>query len=64
MCGHTRTSPFTTLLAVGSEGPYVAYVSEQNLLPDAENGPVAHPAVDEVFSGLVDGSYIRMIPLN
>lgn len=59
-----KDQPFYHLLAVGSEGPYVAYVSEQNLVPDAENGPVAHPAVDEVFTGMVNGSYVRMIPLN
>jgi heat shock protein HspQ len=59
-----KDQPFYHLLAVGSEGPYVAYVSEQNLVNDAENGPVAHPAVDEVFVGMENGAYVRMIPLN
>jgi heat shock protein HspQ len=59
-----KDQPFYHLLAVGSEGPYVAYVSEQNLVPDAENGPVAHPAVADVFAGMADGIYVRSIPLN
>ena len=59
-----KDQPFYHLLAVGSDGPYVAYVSEQNLLPDAENGPVPHPAVNEVFDGLVDGFYVRTQALN
>ncbi|MGF1623710.1 MAG: heat shock protein HspQ [Alphaproteobacteria bacterium] len=59
-----KDQPFYHLLAVGAEGPYVAYVSEQNLLPDADNGPVAHPAVAEVFSGFENGNYVRLARLN
>ncbi len=59
-----KDQPFYHLLAVGEEGPYVAYVSEQNLLPDAENGPVKHPAVTEVFSELSDGRYVSRMTLN
>ena len=60
----SKDQPFYHLLAVGSEGPYVAYVSEQNLVLDAVNGPVAHPAVEEVFSGMADGNYVRAALLN
>jgi heat shock protein HspQ len=28
---------------------YVAYVSEQNLLPDTSDEPIRHPQVREVF---------------
>ncbi|MEZ5666694.1 MAG: heat shock protein HspQ [Alphaproteobacteria bacterium] len=59
-----KDQPFYHLLAVGANGPYVAYVSEQNLVPDAENGPVAHPAVSEIFEGMADDHYVRAISLN
>ncbi|WP_142849830.1 heat shock protein HspQ [Telmatospirillum sp. J64-1] len=52
-----KEQPFYHLLAVGPQGPYVAYVSEQNLLPDDEHGPVAHPQVNEMFQGFEDGRY-------
>ena len=52
-----KEQPYYHLLAVGKRGPYVAYVSEQNLLPDAEGGPVPHPQVSEVFGELRDGHY-------
>jgi heat shock protein HspQ len=33
-------------------------VSEQNLLPDGENGPVRHPKIGEVFAQPpMDGCY-------
>lgn len=53
-----KDQPFYHLYAVNAEqGPYQAYVSEQNLLPDAANGPVDHPDVKRAFSKLVDGIY-------
>lgn len=55
-----KDQPFYHLLAVGQHGPYVAYVSEQNLLPDDDNGPVDHPQLSEYFSGLGEsGRYLR-----
>ena len=60
----SKQQPFYHLLAVGENGPYVAYVSEQNLVPDAENGPVAHPAINEVFAGMVDGRYLHALQMN
>jgi heat shock protein HspQ len=38
--------------------PYEAYVSEQNLLPDAESGPVTHPMVERLFTGLSGDRYV------
>ena len=34
-----------------------AYVSQQNLLSDDENGPVGHPDIEDVFTGLEEGRY-------
>ena len=35
----------------------MAYVSEQNLLPDHSDEPVGHPQVRELFGELSDGLY-------
>ena len=40
---------FYHLFAENSETEYVAYVSEQNLLPDTSDTPLRHPDVAEVF---------------
>ena len=53
----SKDQPFYHLFAQNAQTHYEAYVSEQNLLNDAENGPVNHPMVDTMFRGLVDGSY-------
>ncbi len=47
-----RDQPFYHLLAENAETTYVAYVSEQNLLPDETGEPVAHPQIESFFSGL------------
>ena len=52
-----KDQPFYHLLAENSETTYTAYVSEQNLLPDGESGPVRHPQVKEHFCGLKGGRY-------
>jgi len=52
-----KDQPFYHLLAVGEQGPYTAYVSEQNLLPDGEGGPVDHPEIPRLFGALSDGRY-------
>ncbi len=41
-----------------SQPSYVAYVSQQNLLPDETDDPVAHPLVEEMFEGIENGKYI------
>lgn len=52
-----KDQPFYHLLAENDETEYVAYVSEQNLLPDLSGEPVRHPQVTELFDNLEDGVY-------
>ena len=52
-----KEQPFYHLLAENEKSHYVAYVSEQNLLPDEPNGPVSHPDVDDMFDRTDDGGY-------
>ena len=52
-----KDQPFYHLFAENAESEYVAYVSEQNLVPDDSGTPVRHPQVTEVFDGPVDGAY-------
>ena len=54
-----RDQPFYHLFAENAETEYVAYVSEQNLLPDESGEPVRHPQVAEVFEKDESGSYRR-----
>jgi len=44
-----ENQPFYHLLAENEETEYLAYVSEQNLLPDITGDPVRHPQVNEFF---------------
>ena len=44
-----KDQPFYHLFAENAETEYIAYVSEQNLLPDTSGEPVRHPQVTEVF---------------
>jgi len=53
-----KDQPFYHLLAENEEGPYIAYVSEQNLLVDDTGAPVSHPQIEELFSDLRDGCYV------
>jgi heat shock protein HspQ len=52
-----KDQPFYHLYAENAETQYVAYVSEQNLLPDESGEPVRHPQVDEMFVRVKDGNY-------
>ncbi len=55
----SKDQPFYHLLAQNAQGgPYEAYVSEQNLLPDAENGPVQHPMIEVVFERMAGDHYV------
>jgi heat shock protein HspQ len=45
-----KDQPFYHLLAENAETEYVAYVSEQNLLPDTSGTPLRHPSVKELFA--------------
>jgi heat shock protein HspQ len=54
-----KDQPFYHLFAENAESEYIAYVSEQNLLPDETGEPVRHPQVAEVFEKDESGSYRR-----
>lgn len=53
-----KDQPFYHLLAENEESAYVAYVSQQNLLPDEEGEPVQHPAVGQIFGEYRNGRYL------
>ncbi|MEM6615482.1 MAG: heat shock protein HspQ [Pseudomonadota bacterium] len=53
----SKNQPFYHLLAENSETEYVAYVSEQNLIPDTSGEPIRHPQVDEIFGDLKGDIY-------
>ena len=52
-----KDQPYYHLLAENAETTYIAYVSEQNLLPDDAATPVRHPQVKEMFSKASKGRY-------
>jgi heat shock protein HspQ len=52
-----KDQPFYHLFAENADTEYVAYVSEQNLLPDTSGEPVRHPQVAEAFRRSADGQY-------
>jgi heat shock protein HspQ len=52
-----KDQPFYHLFAENGESEYIAYVSEQNLLPDTSGEPVRHPQVAEVFETDDAGRY-------
>jgi heat shock protein HspQ len=55
-----KNQPFYHLLAENAETEYVAYVSEQNLLPDESGQPLRHPQVKELFKRQKDGSFCAL----
>ena len=52
-----KDQPFYHLLAENADSTYIAYVSQQNLLPDDTDEPVDHPAIATMFDRLEDGRY-------
>jgi heat shock protein HspQ len=46
-----KDQPYYHLLAENDQNSYVAYVSEQNLLPDESGEPVGHPHTGLIFEG-------------
>ena len=52
-----KDQPYYHLLAENEKTTYVAYVSEQNLLPDDSGRSVRHPQVPEFFGSLREGFY-------
>jgi heat shock protein HspQ len=60
-----KDQPFYHLYAENADTEYVAYVSEQNLLPDTSGDPVRHPQVEEMFIRAEDGGYrVKTVRLN
>ena len=53
-----KEQPYYHLFAENDQGPYIAYVSEQNLMPDSEQGPISHPDIGDFFAGIEDGHYV------
>ena len=53
----SRQQPYYHLMAENTETFYTAYVSQQNLVKDGENGPLEHPDLEEMFSGIDKGKY-------
>ena len=52
-----KDQPFYHLFAENAETEYIAYVSEQNLLPDETGQPLRHPQVSELFTEDDKGGY-------
>ena len=53
----SRNQPYYHLMAENTETFYTAYVSQQNLVKDGQNGPLEHPDLEEMFSGIDKGKY-------
>ena len=53
----SKDQPFYHLLAENADSSYVAYVSQQNLVPDHSDEPVDHPAIPGLFDAFADGRY-------
>ncbi len=52
-----KDQPFYHLFAENEATEYVAYVSEQNLLPDDSGEPLRHPRIPELFEKAESGFY-------
>ena len=53
----SRDQPFYHLFAENADGSYIAYVSQQNLLPDDSGEPIGHPDVARLFQATEAGKY-------
>jgi len=52
-----KDQPYYHLLAENADTEYIAYVSEQNLLPDETGQPLRHPQLSELFTEDENGGY-------
>ena len=52
-----KDQPFYHLFAESDEGPYIAYVSQQNLLKDDSNDPCSHPQIEAMYDD-IEGRYV------
>lgn len=59
-----RNQPYYHLYAETEATYYVAYVSEQNLMPDFSGEPIEHPDVTAMFGEFEDGRYPLQVCLN
>lgn len=53
----SKDQPFYHLFAENADSQYIAYVSEQNFLPDESGDPVRHPQISEAFERTPEGRY-------
>lgn len=52
-----KEQPFYHLLAENADSEYIAYVSEQNLLPDETGTPLRHSQIEELFQVDEEGQF-------
>ncbi len=52
-----KDQPVYHLFAENAETEYIAYVSEQNLLPDTSDEPLRNPMVGQMFERTATGAY-------
>lgn len=52
-----KDQPFYHLFAENDENEYIAYVSEQNLLPDMSGAPLRHAQIPDLFEPGMDGQF-------
>jgi len=52
-----KDQPFYHLLAENTDSEYVAYVSEQNLVPDESGRPLQHSQISDIFFRDSSGKY-------
>ena len=55
----SKDQPYYHLFAENDTSYYIAYVSEQNLVPDTSGEPVEHPDIADMFAGH-DGDHYRL----
>jgi heat shock protein HspQ len=51
-----KDQPWYQVLVHDAE--HLTYVAERNLEPDADGGPIRHPALDHFFVAMRDGRYV------
>lgn len=52
-----KDQPYYHVFAENEATTYVAYVSEQNLVPDETGDPCRHPQIRQLFDGPENGMY-------
>ena len=60
----SNTEDWYDAIAENDQTYYVAYVSEQNLVPDDTGEPVTHPDLPDLFGDFEDGRYPLQFQLN